>query len=65
MICSLSPLDQDKIDAVRAMEKKIGKTVLAFNCHEINPAELTKEDLDLITDTEKQLGLLLVAVKSS
>jgi hypothetical protein len=65
MMCSLSALDQNKINAIKEMEQKIGKTVLAFSCREIEPAELTREELALIADTEKQLGLLLIAVKSS
>ncbi len=64
MICNLSRLDEAKIDAVRAVESKIGKTLLAFSCRDISPADLTAEELNQIREMENKLGLVLIAVKA-
>ena len=64
MICGLSSLDSTKLETIRAMEQRIGKTLLAFTCHDIAPAELTEGELDQISEAERKLGLYLVAVKS-
>ncbi len=63
MLCSLSKLDEGKINAIESAEKKIGKTLLAFSCHDTAPAKLTQEEIAVIGETEKKLGVLLVAVK--
>ncbi len=64
MICNLSRLDEPKIEAVRAVERKIGKTLLAFSCRDISPADLTVEELNQIREMENKLGLVLIAVKA-
>lgn len=64
MVCNLSRLDEAKIAAIRTMEKKIGKTLLAFSCHDISPADLSAEEINQIHEMEKKLGLVLVAVKA-
>ncbi len=64
MICNLSRLDEAKIEAVRAVERKMGKTLLAFSCRDISPADLTAEELNQIRETENKLGLVLIAVKA-
>ncbi len=64
MICNLSRLDEAKIDAVRAVESKIGKTLLAFSCSDISPADLSAEELNQIREMENKLGLVLIAVKA-
>ena len=64
MLCALSKLDKNQIDSIQSSEKKIGKTLLAFSCHDIAPAELTEEELAELNDTEKKLGIVLVAVRS-
>ncbi len=64
MLCSLSNLNSQDIDQVRTLEKELGITVLAFSCHEAEPALLDKETLDKIQAAEDRLGLSLVAVKS-
>jgi len=63
MLCSLSKLDNEKIKVIESTEKKLGKTLLAFNCHDTAPAKLTQEEIAVITETEKKLGVALVAVR--
>lgn len=64
MVCSLSKLDEGKINAIKSAEQKIGKTILAFNCHDIAPAELSNDQIAQLNEVEKKLGVVLVAVKS-
>lgn len=64
MLCSLSKLDNAKLDSIKSAEKKLGKTLLAYTCHDVAPAMLTEKELDIIKETEKKLGIVLVAVKS-
>ncbi len=64
MMCALSRLDEGKLAAVKSFEKQLGKTVLAYECHDIKPAELSKDEIAQLAETEKKLGVVLVAVKS-
>lgn len=61
MMCSLSKLDQGKLNEIKAFEKKLGKAVLAWSCGDIKPAELSPRDLDELEVLQKKLGLVLVA----
>lgn len=62
MLCSLASLDRSKIEAVEALEKKIGKTLLAYSCKEFGIASVKDDELKEIRDLEARLGLSLVAV---
>lgn len=62
MLCSLAKLDNDKIKSLESVEAKIGKRLLAFNCHDAAAAKLTQEEISMIGETEKKLGVYLVAV---
>jgi hypothetical protein len=62
MMCSLAKLEADKLEAIQALEKKLGKTLLAFSCGEAKPAALQDAELDKIKEVEGGLGLSLVAV---
>ena len=64
MLCALSKLDKGKIESIRSYEKTIGKTLLAFSCHDVVPANLTEDELAVIKEAEKKLGIVLVAVRS-
>jgi hypothetical protein len=64
MLCSLANLEQDKLDAVKALEQKTGSTVLAFSCSELQAADLDQANLGELQSLEKNLGLSLVAVKA-
>jgi hypothetical protein len=62
MLCSLSNLDQHKIQTIQTLEKETGKTLLAFSCKKFKPSLLTNEQLAKIQELEKELSLSLVAV---
>lgn len=64
MMCGLSRLDEGKLQAIQSMEQKLGKTLLAYTCHNIAPADLTGDELSQIAEMEKNLGVVLVAVKA-
>ena len=62
MLCSLSTLGVPQLDAIHQLEKELGRPVLAFSCHAIEPAELSEAQLAKIQELEDRLGLSLVAV---
>ncbi len=64
MMCGLSRLDESKLAAIRTVEQKIGKAILAYDCHDIKPADLNSDEMKQLAETEKKLGVVLVAVKS-
>ncbi len=63
MLCTVANLDKRQLEAVQSLEKKLGKTVIAFSCKDIQATQLKEGELAQIKETEKQLGLALVAVK--
>ncbi len=63
MLCALSKLDEEKIETIKSAERKLGKTLLAFNCYEMAPETLTPEELAAVKEAERSLGIVLVAVK--
>jgi hypothetical protein len=63
MLCSLASLDKEKVNAIQSLEKKIGKTLLAFSCREMKIEALKDEEIAQIREAEQRLGLSLVAVK--
>jgi len=63
MLCSLASLDNDRVNAIQSLEKKIGKTLLAFSCKEMKIDTLKDEEIAQIKEAEHKLGLSLVAVK--
>jgi hypothetical protein len=63
MLCGLSRLDESKLEAIRSIEQKLGKTLLAYTCHDIDPEELGDDQIAQLTEAEKDLGVVLVAVK--
>ncbi|MBW2405943.1 MAG: hypothetical protein JRF17_01120 [Deltaproteobacteria bacterium] len=63
MLCSFSTLDNESLEAVQALEKELGNTLLSFSYHEIAPAVIDDEALSKISDLEKKLGVVLVAVQ--
>lgn len=62
MICSYATVDEEKLKSLQKLEKDMGRTLLAFNCQEIKPAQLTPEQLENIQTLEKDLGVVLVAL---
>ena len=64
MLCDLGKLGKRELDEVAALEKELGKTILAFRCHaDINPARVTAMELERIREVENKLKLSLVAVE--
>lgn len=64
MLCNLSKLDDAKLQEIKNVEQKVGKTLLAYSCYNVAPADLSRDEMSLITEAEKKLGVVLVAVKS-
>ena len=62
MICSYASVEEKKLKALQELEKELGKTLLAFNCHDAKPAQLTPEQLKNVQDLEKELGVVVVAL---
>ena len=58
----IAHLDETAVAKIRALEKEIGKHVMAF---ETGPAfaELTSENLDKVQALEKELGTVLLVYK--
>jgi hypothetical protein len=63
MLCSFSTLDNNSLESIQALEKELGKMLLSFTCHSIEPAEIKDEELSKISELENKLGVVLVAVK--
>ena len=63
MLCSYACLDENKLDELRKLEKKLGKTLLAFECHDAKPESLSDQEVSEIKELEKKLGLSVVAIQ--
>ena len=63
MLCSFSTLDNINLDAIQTLEKELGKMLLSFSCHDIEPAVIDDESLSKISALEKKFGVVLVAIK--
>lgn len=65
MLCSLSSkLDDSALKSIRNLEQELGRTLLAFNCHDVKPSELNDAELSKIRNLEKSLAVSLVAVEA-
>ena len=64
MLCSLSTLKTEQIEAIRSLEKKLGKALLAYSCNEARIASVDEDDLKEIKNLESRLGIALVAVNA-
>ncbi len=63
MLCSYSKAESIDLEVIQGLEKDLGKTLLAFSCQDIKPAEIKDEELARINELEKKLGVVLVAVQ--
>jgi hypothetical protein len=63
MLCTFATIDNEKVAAIQSLEKKLGKTIIAFSCKDLSVSPLKDEEISEIQAIEKKLGLALVAVK--
>jgi hypothetical protein len=63
MLYTLATLNETELEAVQALEKKIGKRVLAMRPLRIGFDELSDEEMAQIQELEDEFGLTIVAVK--
>jgi hypothetical protein len=65
MICSLSNNVKDTtLKTITELEKELGKTLLAFSCHDLKASTLQADELKKIQEVENKLGVSLVAVEA-
>jgi len=65
MLCSLATnVDASVLQSINDLEKDLGKTLLAFACHDLKPSALNADQLSKIQAVEKKLGVSLVAVEA-
>ena len=63
MLCSLdTQMTPETHRQITALEQELGRTLLAFRCHNMKPSELSDRELQKIKEIESSLGLSLVAV---
>ncbi|MCG8356184.1 MAG: hypothetical protein MI920_11470 [Kiloniellales bacterium] len=62
MLYACTTIGQDQLSAVQALEKEIGKPLLALSPIEADPAPVGEQDLAKIRALEDKLGMVLVAV---
>ncbi len=63
MLCSLdTQMTPETHKQISALEQDLGRTLLAFRCHNLKPSELSERELQKIREVESSLGLSLVAV---
>lgn len=63
MLSSLSKLTPQQIEEIRALEQKLGKTLLSFSSYDVVAEDLSPEDIAVLKTLEEKLGTMLVAVR--
>ncbi len=63
MLCTFAHLEKDKLSEVQSLEKKLGRTLLAFTCSAVDVTPLKEDELSEIKKIEGKLNVSLVAVK--
>jgi hypothetical protein len=64
MFCTVAHLEKDRLGDIQALEKKLGKTLIAFSCKSnVEIAKLKDDELVQIRQVEQKLHLSLLAVK--
>ncbi len=65
MICSLaSKVEETTLQTIKDLEKDLGKTLLAFSCHDWKASALSADELQKVQSVEKKLSISLVAVEA-
>jgi hypothetical protein len=62
MLWAFSSLKDKQMKSIKELEEKMGVTLLAFSGMNIKYANLSEEDLKVLLQAEKDLGVSLVAV---
>ena len=63
MLCSLATnVDNTTLKTITDLEKDLGRTLLAFKCHDLKPSMLSVDQVSKIQEVEAKLGVSLVAV---
>jgi len=63
MLCTLAQLKKESLADIQSLEKKLGKTLIAFSCKDIKIVQLKDDELSQIKQVEEKLNISLVAVK--
>lgn len=63
MLCSYPKLETEKIEKIQALEKEIGKTMIAVSYQAVSPSALTDEQISKIKELEESTGMVLIAVE--
>jgi len=63
MLYPIAALEDDKLNAIQALEKEIGGPVVALSELDTKSAELGEDKLKKLQKLEKELGVVLVAVR--
>lgn len=56
-------LDDQDLDAIKSLEGKLGRPLVAMKPVELKPATLDESDVAAVKDLETRLGFTLVAVQ--
>ena len=63
MLCTLaSKLGDPELEEIKQLESELDVTILAYSCHQVEPAGVDDRQLARIRELEERLGLSLVAV---
>ncbi|MCG8588390.1 MAG: hypothetical protein MJE66_03795 [Proteobacteria bacterium] len=60
----VAPLDESKLADVQALERQLGRVVVALE-PDRTPAALSEDDLARLREAEARLGIVLVAYEAS
>lgn len=63
MLYPIASLEDDKLNAIQALENEIGGPVVALAELQTNTADLAREKLEKLQELEQELGVVLVAMR--
>jgi hypothetical protein len=65
MLCSIATkINESTLQTISDLEKELGTTLLAFQCHNLKPTTLSTDKLQKVQEIESKLGISLVAVEA-
>tara|TARA_R110002110_G_scaffold3670_5_gene18991 strand:+ start:1417 stop:1617 length:201 start_codon:yes stop_codon:yes gene_type:complete len=62
MYYSFADIDQENLDALQALERDIGKSLVALHEVKLKPAQLARGDINRLRELEERMGVVLLAV---